>query len=69
MVKNLPWNAGGVGSIPGQKAKIPHGLEQLSLRNATKAQCSQINKNFLEKLLRVRNVGGLVEWFLLGGLS
>ena len=30
MVKNLPWNAGGVGSIPGQKTNIPHGLEQLS---------------------------------------
>ena len=24
MVKALPFNAGGVGSIPGQRAKIPH---------------------------------------------
>ena len=27
MVKTLPSNAGGVGSIPGWGAKIPHGLK------------------------------------------
>ena len=26
MVRTLPSNAGGVGSIPGQEAKIPHAL-------------------------------------------
>ena len=26
MVKTLPSNAGGEGSIPGQEAKIPHAL-------------------------------------------
>ena len=31
VVKNLPWNAGGVGSIPGQGTKIPHKSGQLSL--------------------------------------
>ena len=35
MVKNLPYNAGGVGSIPGQGTKIPHAAGQLSLQAAT----------------------------------
>ena len=30
MVKNLPYNAGGMGSIPGQGTKIPHAAGQLS---------------------------------------
>ena len=30
MVKNLPCNAGDMGSIPGQGTKIPDVLEQLS---------------------------------------
>ena len=30
MVKNLPSNAGDVGSIPGQGMRIPHATEQLS---------------------------------------
>ena len=32
VVKNRPCNAGDVGSIPGQGARIPHAVEQLSLR-------------------------------------
>ena len=37
MVKNLPYNAGDVGSIPGQGTKIPHALGSyiLSLCTAT----------------------------------
>ena len=31
VVKNLPYNAGDVGSIPGQGSKILHATEQLSL--------------------------------------
>ena len=31
VVKNLPCNAGKVGSIPGQGMKITHAVEQLSL--------------------------------------
>ena len=31
VVKNLPSNAGDVGSIPGQGTGIPHALGQLSL--------------------------------------
>ena len=30
LVKNLPFNAGDVGSIPGQGTKIPHATEQLT---------------------------------------
>ena len=30
VVKNLPYNAGGTGSIPGQGTKIPHAAGQLS---------------------------------------
>ena len=29
-IKNLPWNPGEVGSIPGRRTKIPHVMEQLS---------------------------------------
>ena len=32
MHENPPANAGDVGSIPGQGTKIPHAVEQLSLR-------------------------------------
>ena len=35
VVKNLPCNAGDVGSIPGQGTKIPHDAGQLSLRATT----------------------------------
>ena len=38
VVKNLPCNAGDMGSIPGQGTKIPHALEHLSLRAATRAR-------------------------------
>ena len=35
MVKNLPSNAGDVGSIPAQGTKIPHATGQLSLHALT----------------------------------
>ena len=35
MVKNAPCNAEVMGSTPGQGTKIPHAMEQLSLRVAT----------------------------------
>ena len=37
-LKNLPSNAGDVGSIPGWRTKIPHAAGQLSLHAATKTQ-------------------------------
>ena len=49
LVKNLSFNVGDAGSIPGQETKVPHAVEQLSLRAAirespppsVKTQCSQ----------------------------
>ena len=35
MVNNLPSNAGGTGSIPGQGTKIPHAMGQRSPLTAT----------------------------------
>ena len=35
MVKNPPFNAGDVGSIPSQGTKIPHAMGQLSPHTAT----------------------------------
>ena len=35
MVKNLPSNAGDVGSIPGRETKIPHASGQLIPQAAT----------------------------------
>ena len=35
LAKNLPCNAGGAGSIPGQKTEIPHVVEQLSPQAVT----------------------------------
>ena len=35
MIKNLPCNAGDMGSIPDQGTKIPRALEQLSPCNTT----------------------------------
>ena len=38
MVKNLPSNAGDVGSIPGKRTKIPHATGQLSPHTTTTEQ-------------------------------
>ena len=35
VVKNLPWDVGNAGLIPGLRTKIPHAVEQLSLHTAT----------------------------------
>ena len=40
VVKNLPYNAGDTGSIPGQGTKIPHAAGQQSPRaTATELAC------------------------------
>ena len=52
MVKNLPTNAGDVGSIPGSGTKIPHSMGNLC--TAIKTQCSQkkvIKQPSIPKLL------------------
>ena len=50
MVKNLPFNAGDMGSIPGQKTKIPDASGQLSLRTSAKTQCSKKKKKIVKTL-------------------
>ena len=53
MIKNSPFNAENVGSIPGQGTKIPHAMGQLSPHIATREACvlqrrpSAAKKNFL----------------------
>ena len=49
MVKTLPSNAGGVGSIPGQRAKIPHASgpeKRKENRKQQKQYCNKFNKDF-----------------------
>ena len=43
VVKTAPSNAGSAGSIPGQGAKIPHGLRP---KNQQQQYCNKVNKNF-----------------------
>ena len=40
VVKNPPWDAGDVGSIPGQGTKMPHAVEQPSLHTAATKACA-----------------------------
>ena len=47
MVKTSPFNAGGVGSIPGWGAKIPHALRAKKPKNIKQKQyCNKFNKGF-----------------------
>ena len=46
MVKNLPSNAGGAGSIPGQGAKIPHASRPKNQNIKQKQYCNKFNKDF-----------------------
>ena len=44
VVKNMPGNAGALGSIPGPGTKIPHELEQLSLHATTREKPVHSNR-------------------------
>ena len=47
MVRTLPSNAGGVGSAPGQGAKIRHASQPKKKQNIKwKQYCDKFNKNF-----------------------
>ena len=46
VVKTSPSNAGGVGSIPGQGAKIPHALWPKNQNIKQKQYCNKFNKDF-----------------------
>ena len=50
VIKNLPSNAGDVGSIPGRGTKIPHTAGQLSPRaKTTEPGCSRAREPQLER--------------------
>ena len=50
VVKTSPSNAGAVGSIPGQRAKIPHALWPKNQKNMKQKQyCNKFNKDFKKK--------------------
>ena len=49
MVKILPSNAGGAGSIPGQGAKIPHATWPKHQNIKQKQYCNKFNKDFKKK--------------------
>ena len=46
MVKTSPSNAGATGSIPGQRAKIPHALRPKHQNIKEKEYCNKFNKGF-----------------------
>ena len=46
VVKTLPSNAGGAGSIPGQGDKTPHVLRPKHQNRKQKLYCDKFNKNF-----------------------
>ena len=46
MVENLPANAGGTGSIPGQGAMIPHASGPKNQNRKQKQYCNKFNKDF-----------------------
>ena len=46
VVKTLPSNAGGAGSIPGQGAKIPHASWPKNQNIKQKQYCNKFNKDF-----------------------
>ena len=46
VVKTLPSNAGGAGSIPGWGAKIPQASRPKKQNKKQKQDCSKFNKDF-----------------------
>ena len=46
VVNILPSNAGGVGSIPGRGAKIPHASQPKKQNIKQKQYCNKFNKDF-----------------------
>ena len=47
VVKTLPSNAGGTGSIPGGGPKIPHALQPKNQNIKQKQYCSKFSKDFI----------------------
>ena len=53
MVKTLPSDAGGVGSIPGQGARIPHASQPRNQNVKQKQYCNKFDKNF-KKMVHIK---------------
>ena len=51
VVKTMPSNAGGAGSIPGWGAKIPHASWPKNQNIKQNQHCNKFNKNFKNGLL------------------
>ena len=49
VVKTLPYNAGDVGSMPGQGVKLPHASEPKNQNIKQKQNCNKFNKDFKKK--------------------
>ena len=50
VVETSPSNAGGVGSIPGWGAKIPHASWPKNQKINQKQYCNKFNKDFRKKI-------------------
>ena len=44
VVKNLPCNAGDMGSVPGRGTQIPHAMGQLSLHTSRQNPCATVKR-------------------------
>ena len=55
VVKTLPSNAGGAGSIPGLGAKIPHALRPKNQNITQKQYCNKFNKD-LKKIYGLNDI-------------
>ena len=53
MVKISPSNAGGVGLIPGQEAKIPHALAKKKKKKNKHKKTEGIHNKFNEDLKKI----------------
>ena len=70
MVRTLPSNAGGAGSIPGRGPGIPHGLRPGSQGIEQRQYCNKFNRDFKndphqkKKILKKRKEisGGFPGW-------
>ena len=64
-VKTSPSNAGGVGSIPGQGAEIPHASGPKNQNIKQKQYCNKLNKDFKngphQKILKKKKDGSQKE--------
>ena len=55
MVETSPSNAGGAGSIPGWRAKIPHASQPKNQDIKQKQYCNKFDNDFKKKLSVLNN--------------